>query len=170
MLNILFIALGIAMLLIPFIDSVLLRAVHKEMLQKKFEAWWKTVEHYDKLQLALVCADKVNNVLDHAFGKKLFSKKVLLRCSIISSSILIITLSVVGLINKESFGVTPWNSYKESTKFTVSTIDGLFSTNNVDYFRQVNMTSVTPFYKSTNAVVFNINSNYYVFEVIVNGS
>jgi len=168
MFNILLIALVIAGLIIPFIDSVILRDVHKKMLQNKFEAWWRTVEHYDKQRLALACADNVNKFLDYSFGQKLFSKKVLLRCSIISNSILIVTLSGIGLINGDSFGVTPWNNYKQSINVTTSVIDDIFSEGNVNYFRQVNLKSVTPFYKNTNAIVFNINSNYFEVEVITN--
>lgn len=168
MFNFILIILAIAGLTIPFLDSVLLREAHKKMLQKKFDAWWRTVEYYDKLQLALACATNVNKYLDYAFGHRLFSKKVLLQCSIISSSILIITMSWIGLINRESFGVTPWNSYRESINITVSNIDDLFSESNIDYFRQINLTSLTPFYKNTNAVIVNINSNYFVFEITTN--
>jgi hypothetical protein len=170
MFNFVLIILTVAGLTIPFLDSVLLRDVHKKILQKKFETWWKSVEHYDKLKLALICAGNVNKFLDYIFGQDLFSKKVLLRCSIISSSILVITLSAIGLINREPFGVTPWKNYKKSINVTVSTINDLFSESNVNYFRQVNLTSVTPFYKNTNAVVVNINSNYYIFETIRAGA
>jgi hypothetical protein len=172
MFNILFIVLGIAVLIIPFIDSVLLRDVHKKMLQQKFEAWWKAVEHYDKLRLALVCASKANECLDFTFGHKLLSKKIFVRCSIISTCILIITLSWVGLINKEPFGVTPWKNYTESIKVTVKTIDDLFSMSNLAVFRQLNMTNAPSFHNDrkleTNEMLLHINSNYFIATLTTN--
>jgi hypothetical protein len=170
MIGIILTLLAFAVLVTNFLDNALLRDAHKKLLQQRFEAWWKIVEHYDKLQLALMCAAKTNECLDFTFGKSLFSKKVFFRSSIISTSILIITLSIIGIENHRSFGVTPWTSYNESMNSTLKIAGELSASNTIATIRQYNLTAFTPgLNPSTNTTIVNVNSNLFLFTITTNG-
>jgi hypothetical protein len=159
---------GCAAILIEFIDKVVLKKSHKESLRREARAWLKTVEHYDSLQLALVCAVKVNGALDRAFGRSLLSRKMVMRGSRISTCLLVITLALIGLINKEPFGFVPWRYYKDSVTAMLAILDSVFSQSMFNYMRQVDLTQPGPFYRNTNAFVVNLNSNYFLCEVKTN--
>jgi len=170
--NLVCIILALSLVIIPFIDTVLLREVHKKHLKERFELWWKKVERYSKIKLAVLCAEKANDFLDFIFGKPLVSKRMLLRCSTLSTCLLLITLSYFGLINKEHFGVTPWKSYRESVDVAVHLIDSLFTESNLVVFRQVNLTNAPPKIDrgiNTNFYIININSNFFVADLTTNG-
>ena len=126
------------------------------------------MEKYDKLQLALVCAAKTNEFLDLTFGKRLISKKVLFRCSIISASILLITLSWLGFISSQPFGVAPWKSLRESIRYIQTTVDDLTSTNNMATFKQLNFDTFNSQLASSNSYVLNVNSNLFIVTVTTN--
>ena len=96
MFNIVLILLSLAAVTLPFIDTVVMRDVHKKKLQERFEVWWKHVEHQNKLDVALACASIADKFLDYIFGPiLLFSKKLWLRCFLFSASLLIATLEPI---------------------------------------------------------------------------
>lgn len=147
--------LGLLILVIPFIDKVIFRPVHRKRLQLQFENWWKTVEGYDHLKLALRCTQWVSDLLDDFFGAKLLSKKVFIRCAIIANGILIITLSWVGLVDSEPFGITPWKNYSGSIKVAESVMNNMLSNFNVQLYATVDISNAPPFDITTNALIHN---------------
>src|SRR5664280_1071189 len=170
MVNLFLLLLGLIGLIAVFFDNVVFLDAQKKVLNQKFEAWWKTVEHFDKLELALVCANKVNEILDLTFGKSHFSKKVFARCSIISTGILLITLSVLGMINRQPFGVAPWKAYSGSVSFILTTTDDLVAPSNYATFKQVNIIPIAPQINiTTNLMLFNVKSNFFLMTMTTNG-
>jgi hypothetical protein len=141
MFNLIWLLLGFVMLLIPFIGNVIFRPVHRKKLQSQFETRWKAVENYGQLQLALRCAQWAGDLLDDFFGKKLLSKKALFRCAIFANSILIITLSWVGLVNAQPFGVTPWKNYSDSIKAGEELMDSYLSAFNVKLYPSMDISN-----------------------------
>src|ERR1035441_5172279 len=108
---------GFVILIANLCRHVLFLDAQKKALNQKFEAWWQRSKVYDRLRLALVFAKAVNKVLDATFGKKLISTRVILKCSIFSSALLLLSVSVSGLLNRHPFGATPWKAYVESSNF-----------------------------------------------------
>jgi hypothetical protein len=162
--------LAIIVIFARFIDKALLRDVHRQQLQKKFEDWWLVVADYDTLQLALILATKTNEFLDFAFGPKLISKKVLKRGFVISSFLLLITLLSLGIIKNQPFGVTPWRNYKESIDATVSMAASIGSVTNVTTFKVMNIAALAPeVNKSTNQMFANVHSNLLLLTMTTNG-
>lgn len=129
----------------------------------------KTVEHYDRLQLALVCVSKINGFLDHTFGKRLITKKVVFRCSAFSTSLLVLTMSFLGYVNSQPFGTAPWKNYTDSIRYALTTTEELSSPSNEIHFTQLNLSTLTPENKATSKYVVNINSNLFLLTVSTNG-
>jgi hypothetical protein len=71
-------------------------------------------------------------------------------------------------MQKQPVAITPWSSYTTSVSIVTNSIDVLFSKATLDYFKQIDMTNVSPFYKNTNAYVLTYNSNYYVLDLKTN--
>ncbi len=153
--NLVGIALGLLIFVIPFIDKVVLRPVHRERLQSTFETWWKEVQNYDHLKLALRCAEWANGLMDGFFGTKLLSKKVIFRCTLFASGVLIITLSWVGLVDGQPFGVTPWKNYSDSIKAAVGVMDSFISEYDVMVYASIDISNAPPFNITTNALIEN---------------
>jgi hypothetical protein len=99
-----------------FLNDVWLRHAQQRQLRQKFEVWWITVADLDKLKLALACTVKLNSVLDAVFGDRLFSKRAIWRNSIGATGLLIASLALVGLFNHKTFGVQPWNNYRQTAE------------------------------------------------------
>lgn len=162
--------LAFAALVANFVDNALLREAHKKQLKEKFETWWKNVEHYDKLKLALVCASKANDLLDFTFGKNLISKRGFFRSSVTAACLLLITLAWLGYINSQPFGVTPWKNFRESIDFTLTTASDISSSNNVSTFKVLDVEKIAPeLNTSTNKMLVNANSNLFLFTLTTNG-
>src|ERR1039457_1221528 len=168
--NLFLLLLGLIGLIAVFFDNVVFLDARKKVLNQKFVAWWKTLEHFDKLQLALVCAKKVNEILDLTFGKSHFSKKVFFRCSVISTGILLITLAVLGMINRQPFGVAPWKAYSGSISSILTTTHDLIDPSNYATFNQVNIIPIAPQINvTTNLMLINVNSNLVLMTMTTNG-
>ena len=167
MVNILFILASLAAI-ITFLDKVVLRGIHKKQLQEKFSQWHEVVEQYDRLKLALLFAAKTGDFLDFVFGEKLLSRRVWIRCGILSTIILSTALGVVGIAEKQTFGVTPWKNYRESIFALTNIVGTLTDEKTMNSFYQATLYSVPAFFKNTNAFVLNINSNYFVVQMVTN--
>jgi hypothetical protein len=163
---ILFAVLGPPLL---FFREVIIRKHHETKLQDRFATWWLQIEDKNKLDVALACAAASNKLLNYIFGEKLLrSRKVWFRSFIFATCILVATLATVGLWEKQTYLLTPWQTYKDSVEIVVSDIDQLFSPKTMDYYRQVALTNVQPFYKDTNNIILTIHSNYYLVKVETN--
>jgi hypothetical protein len=170
MISIITLVLVGSIVVLNFLDNAILRDAQKKVLQKKFDAWWKTVEHYDKLKLALACASKANYLLDATFGDRLFSKRAMFKCVILSTCILVVTLSLLALFTRQSYAVTPWINYNESIKCALEMSDELSSSNTVSILKQFNISTFTPgLNPATNIGIFNYNSNSYLVSITTNG-
>jgi hypothetical protein len=170
MVNLFLFGLGFIVLIAVFYDNVIFLDAQKKVLNQKFGTWWKTVENYNKLKLALVFAKKVNEILDSTFGPTHLSKKLVIRCSIISAGLLLVTLSLLGLTNRQPFWATPWKAYSESFSLILRTTEELASPSNYATFKVVNLVPIAPqINTTTNLMLFNVNSNYVLFTMTTNG-
>lgn len=132
-------------------NSGLLLNAEKKQLQKKFEAWWLTVQYYDKIKLAVAFAGKTIEFLDYIFGKKTLSWKLVFRSSLIGSLLFASALAMLGVFKKETFGLTPWLNYNASMKFILDVTDDLSSTNAVTELREFSSRKlISNHYKPTN--------------------
>ncbi len=95
----------------------------KRRLQEKFELWWLTVSDLNKLHFALAFTRAYNRFNDFFFGEKLFSKRAFLRCSIISTGLLVGSLGLTGVINHRLIGIAPWENYHQSCGFVSELAD-----------------------------------------------
>jgi len=142
MVNLFLLLLGLLALIGVFCDNVIFLNAQKKLLNQKFEKWWNIVKNYSKVKLALVLATKTNEILDSTFGSRHLSKKLIVKCSIISTGLLLITISVLGLTNHQAIGTAPWKSYSESINDILNITDELSSQSNYTHFTVVNLTQI----------------------------
>ncbi|HEY5345925.1 MAG TPA: hypothetical protein VIK62_06235, partial [Verrucomicrobiae bacterium] len=121
----------------------------KKHLNKKFEDWWNKVKSYNKHEFALMFAKKVAAILDSIFGEKLISKRLIFRCSVISTGLLMITLSILNITKQEAIGVAPWNIYQEGMNQIMSVTESLASPTNYATFPVFNLELATELNYST---------------------
>jgi hypothetical protein len=161
--NLLALFLGLVSATLGFAKDALFRDAQNKMLSLKFENWWKIVERYDKRKLALVFVRKVNGILDATFGAKHFSKRLILKSSLISSGFLLMTLSVSALKHQTVFGVAPWTTYHDAVKFILKTTEDLGSERRYTTVLSLDMNSVNPDVEHvTNSKISGMESNYYL--------
>jgi hypothetical protein len=160
---------SVAIMSLTFVEKVVIRDHQKEKLRKQFETWWTVVEHKNKTEVALAVASFADSTLTSLFGKKLFfSRKLWLRGFIVSTCLLTVTLSMIGLFSKDPFWVTPWKNYQQSINIITANIDALFSDQSLDHVRQIDLTPTVPFYKSPNAVIIQIETNLFAGVMVTN--
>jgi hypothetical protein len=171
MVNLFLFFLGLLVLIGVFCDNVIFLNAQKKLLNQIFEKWWNTVKNYSKVKLALVLATKINEILDSTFGPSHLSNKLVVRCSIISTGLLLITISVLGLTNHQPFGTTPWKSYSESINYLLNTTESLASSSNYTHFRVLNLTQTAQQVNTSSNMVFvNANSNTMLVTLTTNGT
>jgi hypothetical protein len=164
--NLFLLFLGFVGLIAVFSKDVIFLDAQQKALSQKFETWWKIVEHYNKVKLALAFAKKVNELLDSTFGAKHFSKRLVARCSIISSGFLLITLAMLGMTHHVPFGVAPWTAYKDSVRAILTTTDDLASKSHYAALLKLDLTSIVPHLETkTNSITSNQQSNYYLSSI-----
>ena len=156
-------------MILGFLKVVGLSEPQKMELKQKLETWWLQVSYQQPLDVALAVASLADKSLDLYFGKNLFwSRRVWFRSFIISSGLLLVMLSMTAIGGKESFWVTPWKNYKDSIDIVATNVDALFSTNNLEQFRQGDITNTIPAYKRSNFIVLHYETNYYLTEISTN--
>jgi hypothetical protein len=155
--------LGLVGAALVFAKDALFRDAQNKMLSLKFENWWRIVERYDKNKLALVFVRKINGILDSSFGTKHFSKRLIVKSSLISSGFLLMTLSVSALKHHTVFGVAPWTTYHDAVKFILKTTEDLGSERRYTTLLSLDLNSVIPDVEHvTNSKLSGMESNYYL--------
>jgi hypothetical protein len=168
--NLLLLFSGFTILILVFCDNVIFLDAQKKVLNQKFDKWWKTVEKYDRIKFTLVFVQKVNGFLDLTFGSSHLSKQLIVRCSVISTGLLLITISLLGLTSRQPLWATPWKSYSDSVNFILNTTDDLASQSNYVSFPVINIVSTAAqINTTTNFMLFNVKSNYLFFTLTTNG-
>jgi hypothetical protein len=89
----------------------------KQHLKQRFEDWWLNVECLDRQRFALSVAAGISTFLDSYFGARFFSAKSLWRSFCISTSLLLASLSLIGVFNGELAGISPSANYETPIKW-----------------------------------------------------
>ena len=108
-----------------FLDEVWISDADKAAIQARFETWWLTLAHTDSRVVALALVTKVAQRLDVYFGPRLLSKLAAIKSFAIGTTLLGLTLGVVGLTTSRPAGLAPWQTFQE----TANLIDSYWSTN-----------------------------------------
>ncbi len=163
------ILLGIATSISAVCDNVFYLDAQKRQLNQHFENWWNKVKFYNKHKLALLFAKKVSIALDSTFGEKIISKRLIFKCSAISTGLLLITLSILNITKQEAIGVAPWKTYQEGINQIMTVTESLASPTNFATFPILNLELARDLNNSTNKALLKAGSDYFLVTKDTNG-